>query len=116
MIPVAMQDLTRRQNITFNCIIDTGFNGDVQLPTIDINRLGLISTGTVNTQLADGQMVRSRTYQAMAIWMEVPTVVNVVESETNIPLIGAGLLWGSVMTIEWEFGGRVSVEPISQPE
>lgn len=48
--------------------------------------------------------------------METPTVVNVVESETNIPLIGAGLLWGSVMTVEWEFGGAVTVGPISRPE
>ena len=66
-IPVAMLEPGRRQFIAFNFIIDTGFDGDVQLPTADISRLGLTSTGTVNTQLADGQVVRARTYPATVI-------------------------------------------------
>jgi len=115
-LPVAILDPGRRQFITLNFIIDTGFDGDSQLPTADISRLSLTSTGTVNTQLADGQVVRARTYPATVIWLVTSTAVNVIESEKNIPLIGAKLLWGSSMTVQWEFGGLVTIAPLSEPE
>ena len=115
-IPVAVLDPERRQFITFNFIVDTGFDGDLQLPKADISRLGLTSTGTVNTQLADGQVVRARTYPATVVWLGTSTAVNVIESEKNIPLMGAKLLWGSSMTVQWEFGGLVIIAPLSEPE
>lgn len=115
MMPVAVHNQARQQFVTFNFIIDTGFNGYLQLPIADIGRLGLTSTGTVNTQLADGQVVRARTYPATVMWLETPTVVNVIESERGIPLIGTNLLWGSSMTIEWEFGGLVTIAPLPEP-
>ena len=52
-------------------------------------------------------------YPALVLWLGTLMAVNIIESENNIPLIGAGLLWGNVMTVEWDFGGRVAVEPIS---
>ena len=116
MIPVAIYNPTRRQFITFNFIIDTVFNGNLQLPTTDIVRLGLTSTETIDTQLADGQIAKANVYPATAMWLGTPTAVNVIESERNIPLVGAGLLWGSAMSIEWEFGGRVTVRPLAQRE
>ena len=115
-IPVAVQNLARQQFITFNFIIDTGFNGHLQLPAADIGRLGLALTETVDTQLADGQVVEADVYPATVLWLGAPTAVNIIESENNIPLVGAGMLWGSVMTVEWEFGGSVTVEPIPEPE
>ena len=64
MIPIAGQNLARRQFVPFYFIIDTGFNGDLQLPIEAIDRLGLTSTETADTQLADGQVVRANTYPA----------------------------------------------------
>jgi len=113
MLPVAVQNPGQRQYVTINFIIDTGFNGHLQLPTADIDRLGLTSTESLNTELADGQVVEADVYPATVLWLGTLTPVDVIESERNIPLIGAGLLWGSVMTVEWEFGGRVAFEPIS---
>ena len=115
-IPIAMLEPVQKRFITFDFIIDTGFDGDLQLPTADIRKLGLTSTGTVNTQLADGQVVRARTYPASVVWFGTSTAVNVVESEKNIPLIGAKLLWGSSMTVQWEFGGSVTITPIAETE
>ena len=115
-LPVAILNPLCQQFTTFNFIIDTGFNGHLQLPVADIGRIGLAPTETVNTQLADGQVVRARMYRATVRWLEIPTIVNIIESETNIPLVGAGLLWGSAMSIEWQFGGSVTVEPIPEPE
>lgn len=116
MIPIAVQSLARRQLVPFYFIIDTGFNGDLQLPMADIARLGLTSTGTVNTQLADGQVVKANVYPVTVMWLGIPTTVNVIESERNIPLVGAGLLWGSSMTVQWEFGGLVTIAPLAEPE
>ena len=116
MIPIAVQNPARQQFVTFNFIVDTGFNGYLQLPMADIGRLRLTPAETIDTQLADGQVVESRMYRAMARWLETPTAVNVIESEKNIPLVGAGLLWHSSMLVEWEFGGRVTVAPLAQSE
>lgn len=113
MIPIAVRKPGRQQFVTFNFIIDTGFNGDLQLSRSDIASLELTATRTINSQLADGQVVEDRVYPATALWQGSATAVEVIESERNIALIGAGLLWGSVMTVEWEFGGSVSVEPIA---
>ena len=115
-MPVAVENPVRQQFITFHFIMDTGFNGDLQLPVADIGRLDLTSTETTDTQLADGQVVRADVYPATVLWLGTPTAVNIIESENNIPLVGAGMLWGSVMTVEWEFGGSVTVEPIPEPE
>ena len=116
MLPVAVQSPARQQFITFNFIMDTGFNGDLQLPAADIGRLGLAPIETVDTELADGQVVEADVYPATALWLGTSTAVNIIESENNIPLVGAGLFWGSAMIVEWEFGGRVSIEPIPRPE
>ena len=116
MIAVAVQNPGQQQFITFNFIIDTGFNGYLQLPRADISRLELTSTETTNTQLADGQVVEADVYPATALWLGTRTTVDVIESRRNISLIGAGLLWGNAMAIEWQFGGSVTIEPIPEPE
>lgn len=116
MIPIAVHNLAHQQFVPFHFIIDTGFNGDLQLPIEAINRLALTSTETTDTQLADGQVVKANAYPATVMWLGIPTAVNVIESERNIPLVGAGLLWGSAMSIEWEFGGRVTVARLAQSE
>ncbi len=113
MLPLAVQGVARQRFITFNFNVDTGFNGDLQLAVADIGRLELTPAGIANSQLADGQIVEDRTYPATVLWLGTPTAVNVIESANNISLIGTGLLWGSVMTVEWEFGGSVTVEPIA---
>ena len=115
-LPVPIRDESSGQFVVFNLVIDTGFNGDVQLPNADIARLNLRQSGAINTTLADGSAVQSKSYNATARWLGDHKAVRVIDGADGILLIGAGLLWGSAMTIEWEFGGRVSVAPLRQPE
>ena len=72
MMLVAVHYESRRQFVPFNFIIDTGFNGYLQLPVATIGRLGLTPRGTVNTQLADGRVARARTYPATVMWLAPP--------------------------------------------
>ncbi len=116
MIPVAVQSPALQQFVTYNLIIDTGFNGDLQLPAADIGHIGLAASGTVDTQLADGQVVNTNTYPATALWLGIPTSVSIIESEMNIPLIGAGLLWGTELLVQWEFGGSVTIATLPRSE
>ena len=114
--PVSIMDETNGRFVTFNVVIDTGFNGDVQLPSRDIARLSLPQVGIIDTVLADGSVVESQAHGATVLWLGNRRTVRVVDGEEGIPLVGANLLWDSITTIEWQFGGRVSIEPISRPD
>jgi predicted aspartyl protease len=68
------------------------------------------------TELADGSVVESGWYEATVLWLGQPVEVKVLASNGTIPLVGTNLLWGSVMSVAWEFGGRVTIAPLLQPE
>lgn len=99
----------RQQFVAFNPIVDTGFNGDLQLPFDDIARLGLTATEKIKTQLADGQVVEADVYSATALWLGNPITIDIIASERNIQLIGTNLFWGTSMTVQWRFGGQVII-------
>ena len=115
-IPVAVMNNNSREFVQMNPIIDTGFNGYLQLPSDEIARLNLPPTGTIGTELADGSAVESRLHTATVRWFGNLISVDVLAVEAPISLIGAKLIWGNLTYIEWEFGGRVSVEPLSREE
>ena len=115
-LPLLIMDAASRQFVAFNLVIDTGFNGDVQLPSLNIARLNLPLSGTAATELADGRVVESQAYDATVLWQGGRRIVKVIDGEDGIPLIGSNLLWGSSMTIDWQFGGRVTVAPIPEPK
>ena len=114
--PVALMNNNNGQFVEIHAIIDTGFSGHLQLPSDEIVSLNLLPAGAIGTELADGSVVESRLYQATALWFGNLISVDVLAAEVSIRLIGDGLLWGSVTHIEWEFGGRVSIEPILRSE
>ncbi len=116
MLPVSILNNRSGQFVVFNFVIDTGFSGDLQLPADDIARLNLLFLDRTDSQLADGRTVRADVYSATVLWLDHRAVIKVISANENIPLIGTNLLWGSAMAIEWEFGGRVTVVPIPEPE
>ena len=115
-LPVSILSQGNGQFVTFNFLVDTGFTGGLQLPVADVRRLALPLVDQVDSELADGRIVKANVHAATISWLGNQTTVNLISTEGNIPLIGTNLLWGSVTHIEWEFGGRVSVEPIPRPE
>ena len=52
------------------CLVDTGFNGDLVLPLMSAERFGLRFTGDVELVLAGGAMAHAFTSVAEIIWTE----------------------------------------------
>ncbi len=116
MLPVSILDHASGQFTTFNFIVDTGFTGWLQLPVTDVRRLRLPLVDQLDSQLADGRVVKADVHAATVSWLGNQATINLISAEGNIPLIGTALLWGSAMSVEWEFGGSVTVEPLAQAE
>lgn len=91
--------------------IDTGFNGDLTLQRADIEQLGLAPSGTAQMVTATGQTVEFTAYGATVIWHNGPKQVRVLEAETT-PMIGAGLLWDSRLSIDFALGGAVVISEL----
>ena len=99
------------QSESVEVVLDTGFQGYLVLRPEVINRLGLQYPDPVDFALADGQWVQFDTYIATIVWHDRPRLVIVLESET--PLMGTFLLWGSRVSFEMQEGGPVTIEEIS---
>ncbi len=90
-------------------VVDTGFNGDLTLPTEFVDHLGLVLVGQTELTLATGQTVDTNQYQAKAIWDGEPLAVDVMESE-NQYLLGTNLLHGRTLTVQMWAGGDVVID------
>ena len=115
-LPIPLLNNNSGQFVAFNFIIDTGFTGDLQLPAADIVRLNLPLVDKLDSQLADGRIVQAEVHAGTVLWFGNQETVNVISAAENIPLVGTKLLWGSAMSVEWEFGGRVTVAPLAPSE
>ena len=97
-----------------NAVLDTGFTGDISLPTSTIRRLMLSPRGQRWFTLADGERAVMNAYSGRVIWHERPRDVVVIESE-DVAMVGMDLVWGSRVTLEARDGGDVSIEELISP-
>jgi len=92
-----------------SCIIDTGFGGDIALPTDLAIQLGVVPTSTIQIELADGN--RRLMYVATELvrigdaGFSAEIVIGVAE-----PLIGMGLLRHFKVILDAR-AGLVRLEP-----
>lgn len=84
--------------------IDTGFTGDLVLPKVLIENLGLSQSATVSAILADGSHVEMRAYSCLIDWFGELRKLEVVANEGNCPLLGIGLLEGHELQISYRSG------------
>ena len=99
------------QRESVEVVLDTGFQGYLVLPPATIRSLGLEYPAQDGFTLADGQRVQLDTYIATVIWHDRPRLVIVLESET--PLLGTFLLWGSRVCFDLQESGPVTIEELS---
>ncbi len=92
-------------------IVDTGFEGDLALPTYLADQLGDSPVGTRRRLLANGAMIRCPFYEASTEWDGELRDVEVVVLEGN-PLLGTALLDGYLLEAEITEGGGVEIEPL----
>ena len=110
IIPIDLLD-SRGRLRRLSAIIDTGFDLELALPGVTIRSLGLTWRDEIEMTLADGQTVRFQLYGATIIWHERRREIRVLETSDEA-IIGADLLWGSVLTMQMREGGHVSIEEL----
>ncbi len=91
--------------------IDTGFNGDLSVGIDRVQSLGWIFREHDNMTLGDGSQVLAPFYRGIVTWRGNPRLVSAVALESE-PKIGAGLLLGNELNIQFKPGGSVSISPL----
>ena len=94
--------------------VDTGFDGFLTLPLSVIKGLRLTPEGVGSVELADTEIRQFGLYDAVVSWDGQTREVAVLHSETQPPLLGMALLWGSRVTIDTRDGGEVAIERLPE--
>jgi clan AA aspartic protease len=89
-------------------IVDTGFTGDLTLPTDLISRLGLSFVGRGEAIVGDGAIDLFDVYAATVEWDGKPRRIE-VDAVRNEPLLGMGLMQGYRLTVDVRDDGSVSL-------
>lgn len=92
-------------------LLDSGFNGFLSLPETTISSLGWRRERRQRAKMAHGISTRFDIYRGIIIWNDQPRIINVVASDST-PLIGTGLLEGSLVTMEVKPHGRIQITPL----
>jgi clan AA aspartic protease len=81
--------------------IDTGFTGELTLPSSLIAALRLRQSAKVTGILADGSAVVLPTYSCILTWFGADRDVEVIANSGQFPLLGVGLLLDHQLTINY---------------
>ena len=114
IIPVAIMDGAGRL-WPLETVLDTGFVGDLSLPSTVIRRLDLVRAGSLNFILANGEPARLRTYHTRVYWHDRLLDIEVTETG-DVPLIGIRMLRGSRVTMDMLPNGEVVIEEVSSTQ
>ena len=96
-------------NVEF--VVDTGFDGELALPSGLLTTLDAAYAGDRPLLLADGSVRRHPFYQVIMEWDEEERIIEVIALDGN-PLLGVELLEGNLFQSEMTDGGEVTVEPL----
>ncbi len=103
--------LPENLDIEIDCVVDTGFEGFLTLPSAVITKLGLHYLGQINAKLADNSNVATNVYLATILWNGVEKDVAAL-GMGHRPLIGTALLEDYHLSIDFCDGGTVIVDDI----
>ena len=92
--------------------IDTGFTGELSLPSYWIKRLGLVPWESLEFTLANAVTESFDSYYGYMLWHDTKVEVQVIEAE-GTPLIGIGLLWDNLLTAAITDNGAVTIGPLA---
>ncbi len=90
-------------------VVDTGFSGELALPSELIQSLGLDYIDDVSVALADRQERPVRAYDGVVFWQGRSRDVMVLDMGSE-PLLGMALLLGSRLTVSCRPNGAVIIE------
>ncbi len=81
--------------------VDTAFTGELVIPRKTVKKLGLQQSAAITAGLADGTQVVLETYSCIIDWFGQRRIVEVVENEGQVPLLGVGLLHDRRLEIDY---------------
>ena len=97
--------------VVIEFIIDTGFDGDLSLPQSVVNQLQTAEAEYRWIQAAAGKATPTSACEVVLDWYDEERITEVIILE-NAPLLGVGLMEGSLLQAEMQTGGEVSLEPL----
>lgn len=100
-----------RAGVEIECVVDTGFEGFLTLPTTIILDLGLPYIAPIDANLADNSRITTNVHQGSILWHGVERVIPVLAMGRR-PLIGTALLEDYHLSIDFCEGGTVLVDEI----
>ena len=90
-------------------VLDTGFGGDLTLPSDAVARLGLKYANPVHLILAGDHQMEGVAYKGFVKWFGRAREIDVIVAEGQ-PLLGMTLLAGCKITINVRPGGEALIE------
>lgn len=96
-------------NIEF--IVDTGFDGDLSLPSSLISQIDAAASEFRLIQAVGERARQAQAFELLLDWFDEEHITEVIILE-NAPLLGVGLMEGSLLQAEMQTGGEVSLEPL----
>ena len=107
ILQLEIQDVNGKR-ITVDAVIDTGFTGQLALPTAVVDMLSFPVQGVRSAMLGDGRRVMVEVYGAQVLWQGELREVQLLAMEGS--LIGMSLLYGSDVHLRVVEGGSVTVD------
>ena len=105
---------TNDQPHELSAIIDTGFNGNLTLPSDLVSALELTCVRLVRAILADGSEIISNVYEARVLWDGKPVTISVSEANAD-PLVGMSLMYGYELVMPIVDGATFTLRSIANP-
>lgn len=103
--------LPDRLDLEIECVVDTGFEGFLTLPSAAITELDLPYAARIDANLADSSSVSTNVYFATILWNGVERDIAVL-GMGHRPLIGTALLADYHLSIDFYDGGTVILDDI----
>ena len=91
--------------------IDTGFTGELSLPSHWIKRLGLVPDDPTDFTMANNATESFDTYYGYMLWHGSRIEVQIIAAE-GTPLIGVGLLQDNLLTAAIAYNGAITISPL----
>lgn len=90
-----------RADALVQAVVDTGFDGEICLPTSLAIQLGLELRHVLSVELADGTIQEKLVFAGTVVWEEEDRDMMILLTEAEDTLLGIGLLQGSVLEMNF---------------
>ncbi|WP_221643415.1 MULTISPECIES: clan AA aspartic protease [unclassified Nostoc] len=100
-----------RAEVEIECVIDTGFEGFLTLPSTVVTELDLPYVAPIKANLADNSRIIINVHQATILWNLAERIIPVLAMGRR-PLIGTALLEDYHLSIDFCEGGTVLLDDI----